>query len=746
MAENAQGQETISITGMTCANCVNVVEKGIRRLEGVSEVSVNLATERASVLFDADRLNREDIVRQITRAGYGVIDSVDSEKAARESETRAQWRRLIVGALFTLPLFFLSMMRDFSLLGPWAHEPWVNYLFWFLATPVQLYVGWNYYIGAFKSLRQYSANMDVLVALGSTVAYLYSVLVTLGVMPGHVYFETSAAILTLIVTGKLLEARAKSRTSEAVRALMQLQPPTARVDRDGVEKLVPVEQVQVGDILLVKPGEKIPVDGKVIDGWSSVDESMISGESMPVEKQVNDSLVGGTLNYEGRLRFRATAVGRGTVLAQIIQLVEAAQASKAPIQRIVDQVAAVFVPAVTLIALITFCWWYWYGIEGLATALVRAVSVLVIACPCAMGLATPTAILVGTGRGAREGILFRDGQALEQVHKLTLILLDKTGTVTTGKPVLTDLIAAGPLDEEELLRSAASLEQGSEHPVAKAIETAARSRGLKLEEPDRFRSVPGQGVLGYLGGEELLLGTSALLEKHSVGLEDLEAEARRLEGQGKTIIWLAHGGKLTGIAAVADTLKIESRQAVVSLKKLGLRVGMISGDNPEATDSVATRIEVDEYFSEVLPDQKVSYVLRYREQGFQVGMVGDGINDAPALAQADIGIALGTGTDVAIEAADVTLIRDDLMTIPKAIRISRATMRTIRQNLLWAFGYNILLIPVAAGLLYPFEMVPAFLRQLHPILAALAMAFSSISVVANSLRLKKIRIDERDDG
>jgi len=747
MEESAQERATIGITGMTCANCVSAIEKGIRKLDGVADVSVNLATERASVQFDAERLALGDIVRQIERVGFGVIEMSpdrslpDSEKEARKGETRAQLNRLVVGAAFTLPLLLLSMMRDFSLLGPWADQTWVNYLFWVLSTPVQLYVGWQYYRGAFKSLGQYSANMDVLVALGSSVAYVYSVFVTVEILPGHVYFETSAAILTLIVTGKLLEARARSQTSEAVKSLMELQPRTARLERESVEQQVPVEQVQVEDIVVVRPGEKIPVDGVVLDGDSSVDESMISGESMPVDKQKGDRLVGGTINYQGRLRFRASAVGQGTVLAQIIQLVELAQASKAPIQRTVDQVAAVFVPIVVLVALITFLWWYWFGTGELAPALVRMVSVLVIACPCAMGLATPTAILVGTGRGAREGILFKNSEALEQVHKLSLILLDKTGTVTTGRPELTDLIVESSFEEEELLRLAASLERGSEHPVARAIENAAKERSLELIELESFESFAGKGVKGQLTGKDILLGTADFMVDQNIDLSALEREAGLLEDQARTVIWMAIGGEVKGIAAVADTLKATSREAVIHLKQLGLKVVLISGDNQAATRAIAGKIGIDEFFAEVLPGQKVSYVLQYQKQQHQVGMVGDGINDAPALAQANVGIALGTGTDVAMEAADLTLIRGDLREIPKAIRISRATMRTIRQNLSWAFGYNILLIPVAAGLLYPFESVPELLRQLHPILAAMAMASSSISVVANSLRLRGTRLE-----
>jgi len=743
MEKSTQAKETIAITGMTCANCVAAVEKGIRKLDGVVEVSVNLATEKATVVFEADRLATNEIVEQIQRIGYGVVETgedrtlQDSEREARLMETRTQLSRLVVGAVFTTPLLILSMMRDFSLLGPWADEDWVNYLFWVLASPVQFYVGWQYYVGAFKAIRNHSANMDVLVSLGSSVAYVYSVLVTVGMASGHIYFETAAAILTLIVTGKLLEARAKSQTSEAVRALMDLRPVTACRVLEGVEQRVPIGLVQLGDILIVRPGEKIPVDGEVISGLSSVDESMISGESIPAEKREGDRVVGGTINHQGLLKFRATAVGENTMLAQIIQLVEGAQASKPPIQRVVDRVAAVFVPLVVLAAIVTFIVWYWVGGADSGTALVRMVSVLVIACPCAMGLATPTAILVGTGKGAEDGILFRNSEALEQVHKMTLVLLDKTGTVTRGEPVLTDLVAVETGSEEEILRQAASLERGSEHPLAVALTDAARARNLSLEEPVSFENLPGRGLKGLLGERQVLLGNAEFMESSGIRLDPLRRRAEHLEGQAKTVVWLAAGGQVQGIVAVADTIKPGSREAVTFLQELGIEVRLVSGDNQITTAIIARQIGLDDFFARILPEEKALLVKASQEEGHRVGMIGDGVNDAPALAQADVGIALGTGTDIAMEAADLTLIRGELRDLPKGIQVSRATMRTIRQNLWWAFGYNVLLIPVAAGLLYPFESAPYLLRQLHPILAAMAMALSSISVVTNSLRLRR---------
>jgi Cu+-exporting ATPase len=740
----------LPITGMTCANCVSTVERGLRKVPGVLEVSVNLATEKATVTYVAGQVTRRDLVAQVERIGYGVVEAEggealeDAERAAHEAEIRRQTRRLIVGAIFTIPLFALSMLRDFGLLGMWSHAAWVNMLFWALATPVQFYVGWQYYEGGFKALRNGSANMDVLVALGSSVAYVYSALVTLGLAPGHVYFETSAAIITLIVVGKLLEARAKGRTSEAIKQLMGLRAKTARVVRDGAEIDVPIEEVAVGDVVIVRPGEKIPVDGVVVEGRSAVDESMITGESLPVEKSPGQKVIGATLNKQGLLKFEATAVGRETALAQIVRLVEEAQASKAPIQRLADQVAAYFVPAVILIALVTFgVWLFLTPSAGFTAALIRLVAVLVIACPCAMGLATPTAIMVGTGKGAQNGILFKNSAALERAHKLTAIVLDKTGTITRGQPAVTDVVARGEA-EAEVLRLAASAERGSEHPLGEAIVQAATERGLTLAEPVRFEAVAGQGISAQVEGHEVLLGNLALMHDRSVHLNGLEDEAARLQAEAKTAMWLAVDGQAAGVIAVADTIKDGSREAIAQMHKLGLHVAMLTGDNRATAEAIARQVGVDEVFAEVLPADKAAYVKKLQEGGHLVGMVGDGINDAPALAQADVGIAIGTGTDVAMEAADVTLMRGDLRSVPEALRLSRATLRTIKQNLAWAFGYNTALIPIAAGALYPFAWAPEFLRQLHPILAALAMAFSSVSVVSNSLRLRGVKI--RDAG
>jgi len=741
----------LAITGMTCANCAATIEKALRRLDGVLEVTVNLATEKANVTYIPGIVTRRDLIRQVERAGYGVVEAAadevpeDAERKAREAEIRRQTRLFVLGAIFSLPLFVLAMARDFGLLGAWAHAGWINALMWALATPVQMIVGRQYYEGAYKALRNGSANMDVLVALGTSVAYIYSAAVTLGA-PGHVYFETAAVIITLIVLGKLLEARAKGRTSEAIRKLMGLRAKTARILRNGAEVDVPVETVEVGDIVIVRPGEKIPVDGVVVEGHSAVDESMITGESLPVDKKPGDKVIGATVNKEGLLKFEATAVGKQTALAQIIRLVEEAQASKAPIQRLVDRVAAVFVPAVVGVALLTFAVWYFF-VPGadFTVALIRLTAVLVIACPCAMGLATPTAIMVGTGRGAEMGILFKNSAALEKAHRLTAIVLDKTGTITKGEPAVTDVIAlaageGGYDGRAEALRLAASAERGSEHPLGVAIVRAAQDENLALAEPEGFAAIAGQGVQAVVEGRNVLVGNLRLMQAHGVHLNGLEDAAQRLQGEAKTAMWLAVDGEATALIAVADTVKEGSREAIAEMKRLGLHVAMITGDNRATAEAIAREVGVDEVFPEVLPSDKAGYVRRLQEQGHVVGMVGDGINDAPALAQADVGIAIGTGTDVAMEAADVTLMRGDLRSVPQALRLSRATIRTIRENLFWAFGYNTILIPVAAGALYPIVWMPDLLRQLHPILAALAMAFSSVSVVTNSLRLRRKRI------
>jgi Cu+-exporting ATPase len=741
----------LAVTGMTCANCAATIERTLKKkIPGVVDARVNFASHRATVEYLPGEVSRAQMVAAIEAAGYGVVeaepgDLEDAEARSRREEIRDQTRKFWTGVAFSLPLLVLSMARDFGLLGAWAHRPWVNGLMFLLATPVQFYVGWDYYTGAWKALRNRTANMDTLVAMGSSVAYVYSVVVATALALGrpglgtHVYFETAAVIITLIKLGKLLEVRAKGRTSEAIKKLMGLQAKTARVERDGAELDIPVKEVAVGDLVIVRPGEKLPVDGVVLEGHSSVDESLLTGESLPVEKAPGEQVVGGTLNRQGRLKFRATRVGAETALAQIIRLVQETQGSKPPIQRLADRVASVFVPAVLGIAFVTLLVWWLAAGGGFTAGMIRMVAVLVIACPCALGLATPTAIMVGTGRGAEMGILFRNSEALERAHALEVVVLDKTGTLTVGEPVVTDVVSTdGRLSQDELLRLAASAERGSEHPLGEAIIRAGRERELALDEPEGFEAFPGRGVAARLEEGQILVGNLRLLEEREVKLSGLEKEAARLEGEAKTAMWVALDGEALGIIGVADVLKEGSREAVEDLRALGLEVVMLTGDNQSTARAIAQEAGIDRVVAEVLPGEKAAQVVALQEEsGGPVGMVGDGVNDAPALAQADVGIAIGTGADVAMETADITLIRGDLRSVPQAIALSRATMRTIKQNLFWAFFYNVLLIPVAAGVLYPLRFLPGILRSFHPVLAAFAMASSSVTVVSNSLRLRR---------
>ena len=743
----------LAIIGMTCANCVATVERALNKVDGVLEATVNYANEKAAVRYVVGTTGRASLVAAVRKAGYDVVEAQDedeledAEAAAREAEIRHQEKRLIVGIIFTTPLLLLSMSRDLGLLGEWSHATWVNWLFFALATPVQFYVGWDYYVGAYKSLRNRSANMDVLVVMGSSAAYFYSVAVLIALTMGstalgeHVYFETSATIITLIVLGKLLEARAKGRTSEAIKKLMGLRPKTARVLRDGVQKDIPIEEVIVGDTVFVRPGEKVPVDGRVTDGRSAVDESMITGESLPVDKLVGDQVIGATINKQGLLTIEATRVGKETALAQIIKMVEQAQGSRAPIQRVVDQVAAYFVPFVIVTAMLTFA--IWMAATGdFTAALIRTIAVLVIACPCAMGLATPTSIMVGVGKGAEYGILFKNSAALEQAHKITAVILDKTGTITRGELAVTDIVTSSQasLTGDELLRLAASAEQGSEHPLGEAIVRQAGELGLSLSVPAAFQAMAGFGIAADVDGRKVLLGNRRLMKQEQVTLNGLEPKAEQLQNEAKTAMWLSVDGQANALIAVADTIKDDSAEAINEMHRLGLTVAMLTGDNAATARAIADEVGVDRVIAEVLPGEKANHVAQLQEEGYVVAMVGDGINDAPALAQADVGIAIGTGADVAMEAADVTLMRGDLPSVPKAIKLSKATMRNIKQNLGWAFGYNVALIPIAAGILAPFEWAPDFLRQLNPILAAGAMAFSSISVVSNSLRLRRVKL------
>lgn len=758
----------LPLLGMTCANCAKSIQRALSKVEGVVEATVNYASEKATVTYVAGLVTRGELVAAVRKAGYDVVEATtdeseeDAEAAARAAELRHEWQRLIVGVIFSLPLFLLSMSRDFGLVGMWAHDTWVNWLFFALATPVQFYVGWDYYVGAYKSLRNGAANMDVLVAMGSSVAYLYSVAVlialTLGIhaLGHHVYFETAAVIITLIVLGKLLEVRAKGRTSEAIKKLIGLQPKTARVMRGETEVDLPIAELVAGDEIIVRPGEKIAVDGTILEGRSAIDESMITGEGLPVDKEVGDSVIGGTINKQGLLRFKATKVGRETALAQIIRMVEQAQGSRAPIQRVVDQVSAYFVPAVIVFALVVFAIWLLAG-AGFVPALLRLIAVLVIACPCAMGLATPTSIMVGVGKGAEGGILFKNSAALEQAHKLTAIVLDKTGTITKGEPAVTDVAtsSAVALQRDDLLRLAASAERGSEHPLGEAIVRSAQEQGLALSTPQAFEGVAGHGIAATVDGHQILVGNLRLMEREQVHLNGLGPKATAIQDDGKTAMWLAVDGQASAIIGVADTIKEGSKEAIAAMHKLGLTVVMMTGDNEATAQAIAKEVGIldapagrgsgsknrGRVFAEVLPGDKAENVRKLQEEGYTVAMVGDGINDAPALAQADVGIAIGTGTDVAMETADVTLMRGDLRSVPQALALSKATMRNIKQNLVWAFGYNVALLPIAAGILAPFPWAPDFLRQLHPILAAGAMAFSSISVVGNALRLRGVKLN-----
>lgn len=729
------------LEGMTCAACANRIEKGLNKLPGVTNATVNFAMETARVEYSPSDVSVSDMQNKVQQLGYKAILKTGNEAAHdhRAKEVQHQKRKLLISAILSLPLLW-SMVGHFSFTS-WIYmpeilmNPWLQLL---LATPVQFYVGRQFYVGAYKALRNGSANMDVLVSLGTSAAYFYSLYLTIAWYVGgggahhgpSLYYETSAVLITLVIMGKLFESLAKGRSSEAIKSLMGLQAKTALVVRNGQEISVPVEEVIAGDIVLVRPGDKVPVDGEVMEGVSSVDESMLTGESIPVEKKPGDAVIGATINKNGMLKIKATKVGKETALAQIIKVVEEAQGSKAPIQRVADVISGIFVPIVVGVAAAAFLIWYFFVTPGdFAGALEKAIAILVIACPCALGLATPTSIMAGSGRAAELGILFKGGEHLEQTHKIDAIILDKTGTVTKGKPELTDVLAEG--DEAEFLRLVGAAEKNSEHPLAEAIVAGIREKGIELPATEAFEAIPGYGIKAVVEGKELMIGTRRLMETFNVDAKQAYAAMSRLEEEGKTAMLVAVNKRYRGMVAVADTIKETSKDAVARLKAMGIQVIMITGDNERTAKAIAAQVGIDHVLAEVLPEGKAEEVRKLQAQGKKVAMVGDGINDAPALATADIGMAIGTGTDIAMEAADVTLMRGDLSSIPDAIYMSRKTMSNIKQNLFWALGYNTLGIPIAAvGLLAPW-------------VAGAAMALSSVSVVLNALRLQRVKVPQK---
>lgn len=734
----AKENKEFAITGMTCAACATRIEKGLNKLEGVSFANVNLALENATIEYNPSQINVSDIIARVEKLGYGAINKEDEKEATdyREQAIQKQKKKFIISAILSLPLLW-SMVGHFSFtsfiyMPEFLMNPWVQMA---LATPVQFVIGKQFYVSAYKALRNGSANMDVLVVMGTSAAYFYSVyqaIITIGEHhTAQLYFETSAVLITLIILGKLFEAKAKGRSSEAIKKLMGLQAKTALVLRDEKEIEIPLEEVVTGDIILVKPGEKIPVDGEVMEGNSAVDESMLTGESIPVDKTIGDSLFGSTINKNGFIRMKATKIGRDTALSQIIKVVEDAQGSKAPIQRLADKISGVFVPIVIGIAIITFLvWMIWVNPGEVTPALEALIAVLVIACPCALGLATPTSIMAGSGRAAEFGILFKGGEHLETTHHIDTVIVDKTGTVTNGKPELTDVIVADGVNEEEFLSLVGTAEKQSEHPLAEAIVKGIQNRGLLLDTVQDFEAIPGYGVKTTVNQKEILVGTRKLMNKYSVDILNVLPVMEELEANGKTAMLASIDGQYAGLIAVADTIKETSKKAIKRLREMNIEVIMMTGDNQRTAKAIGKEVGIDHVIAEVLPEGKAEEVKKLQAAGKKVAMVGDGINDAPALAVADIGMAIGTGTDVAMEAADITLIRGDLNSIADAIIMSHKTMRNIKQNLFWAFAYNTLGIPIAAvGLLAPW-------------VAGAAMAFSSVSVVLNALRLQRVKLEK----
>lgn len=746
--ETADKEASIPIGGMTCAACAKTIERVVGRLAGVEEVSVNFASEKANIKYSPGKVRLSEIKQAIAKAGYQALEAesrnmVDKDRERKEREIRVLWTKFIVSAVFAAPLLYISMGAMLHLPMPQFLDPMLHPLAHALAEIVLVIpvvaAGNRFYTVGFRAILRGGPNMDSLIAMGTSAAIGYSLYSTYRIINGDftyvndLYFESAGVIITLILLGKSLEAVSKGKTSEAIKKLMGLAPKTATVIQDGRELELPIEEVEAGDIILVKPGEKIPVDGEVVEGHTSVDESMLTGESMPVEKKAGDKIIGASINKNGMIRFKATRVGSDTALARIIRLVENAQGSKAPIAKMADVVSGYFVPVVFAIAVLSALIWYLSG-QTPVFALTIFIAVLVIACPCALGLATPTAIMVGTGKGAEYGVLIKGGEALETAHKIKTIVFDKTGTITEGRPEVTDIITAGGLEKEKLLQLAASAEKGSEHPLGEAIVRKAEQAGMELLRVERFDAIPGYGIEVQLEENHAVLGNAKLMLDRGIPLGELQSESERLASEGKTPMYIALDGRPAGMIAVADVVKENSARAISMLHRMGIEVAMITGDNRRTAEAIARQVGIDRLLAEVLPQDKADEVSKLQAEGKKVAMVGDGINDAPALAQADIGIAIGSGTDVAMESADIVLMRSDLMDVPTAIQLSKSTIRNIRQNLFWAFGYNVAGIPVAAGLLYAFGG-----PRLSPVLAAAAMSLSSVSVLSNALRLKNFK-------
>ncbi|MCA9140318.1 MAG: copper-translocating P-type ATPase [Planctomycetales bacterium] len=734
------------VSGMTCAGCAQSIERSLLRQSSVDSAVVDFAGGRVVVNYDGALIDREHLADVIRQTGFQVVsndrESADQDQVKERRDSIAMW----VGVVLTVPLFILSMGRDFGLWGTWAHAGWVNYLMFALATPVQFFVGRDFYIGAYRSLRNRLANMDVLVAMSTSVAYAFSVVVMFSLtwgttlLGGHVYYETSATIITLVIVGHWIESRAKTRTNGAITSLLNLQSKTARVVRDGREIDLNIDDVVIGDRVIVRPGEKVPVDGTVVGGASSVDESMITGESMPVEKFVGSEVIGATINGDGMLTIQTEHVAADSALARIVKQVADAQATKAPIQKLADKISGVFVPIVISVAVAAFCFWFFY-VGDTVQAILRMIAVLIISCPCAMGLATPLAVTVGMGRGAENGILFKSSEAIQRVGSVNHVVMDKTGTITQGRQVVTDTIPRSPCTVNELIATAAAVERGSQHPIAAAIADEAERIDVDVMMPDDVQTSPGQGITGDLSGKTIRIGNLSFIQERTIIDDATLSQAHDLQRQAKTVMWVTRDDELIGLIAVADTLKETSKSAVGMLRQKGIAVSMLTGDNRQTAAAVADQVGIDDVIAEVLPNQKTLRIKELQSRGEFVAMIGDGINDAPALAQADVGIAIGTGTDVAIEAADVTLLGGELQGVSRAVNLSMMTMRNIKQNLFWAFAYNVALIPIAAGVLAGFESVPMWLRELHPITAALAMVGSDLVIVSNALRLRRVKLE-----